>query len=326
MKVDLSKKVSLRCAPEIQFVRIVVGTSWMGGFRCRPDYQRVLKMLRALKERFGPHLIFDVGTMYGATLAYKYLGDAIRELALQETAIVIIKPGWFAVNAEKHAPGIRKDIFEFNEGKDGPWYLPDDWPYTIRYCQNRVQMELAIDQAIDALGEGVQAPIALLHDVHKPYHWLAEGNTPDLFLGGYQGETADKIIYDQLFPALAQKKSEGRIKAYGAALSGGEQIAALNKRFKCDLIMAANEISLMHHEPERLERMEELHSSGTDILIAAPFTAATVYQVKKNWLTACVLQVITKQIGVKNSCQSAKDAACIRPRYAYTSQISCRLT
>jgi D-threo-aldose 1-dehydrogenase len=204
--------------------------------------------------------------MYGAGIALEQTGKLIRELGIQDTSEVINKPGWVIIDPP---PGVPIDKFE-----PGLWR---GLTKTIRYAQTREQMRESIDQAIQLLGPEVKAPLCSAHDFHKLQRLITR--TPDLFLGDrLLTSDVNVLIYDQLLPALVEKRAEGTIKGIGLGMMDWRLMRDIVTRSGViDYVMLANEFSILRHPPELLDFVEWLREKGIGLICAAPYHAAWIF-------------------------------------------------
>jgi hypothetical protein len=213
--------------------------------------------------------------MYGCLEAFENMRDVIEQLGLKDSLPVIRKPGWYAMPS---IPGIPDEIFE-----NAPWFLKPGMNRTIRYCQNRAQMEASIAQISDTLGDAVRSEIALAHDLHKIPSFIRQATRKrvngyssycDMFWGGYQGASADEII-DELMAGLQTMRGKEGVQATGIAMSNTDLIRRIVERHEAavDVAMVANAFSLMpeDHGPDNIEFLRFLSERNVSVIIAAPF-------------------------------------------------------
>lgn len=265
MKIDYKGKVILG-KTGVEVTRLVFGTSGFGGFLRLRKWDEVLAVGKALVRRFGPDITWDSANMYGAGIALENTGNLIRDLGIQDTSEVINKPGWVIIEPP---PGVPIDKFE-----PGLWR---GLTKTIRYAQTRAQMRESIDQGLQILGPGINAPLCSAHDFHKLGRMIAR--TPDLFLGDrLLTSDVNALMYDQLLPALAEKRAEGAIKGVGLGMMDWRLMKEIITRSGViDYVMLANEFTILRHDPELLDFTEGLRENGIGLIVAAPYNAAWVF-------------------------------------------------
>ena len=265
MKIDYKEKVVLGKSG-VAVTRLVFGTSGFGGFLHLRKWDEVLAVGKALVRRFGPGITWDSANMYGAGMALENTGNLIRELGIQGSSDVINKPGWVIIDPP---PGVPIDKFE-----PGLWR---GLTRTIRYAQTRAQMRESIDQALQFLGPGINAPLCSAHDFHKLGRMMAQ--TPDLFLGDrLLTSDVNVLMYDQLLPALAEKRAEGAIRGVGLGMMDWRLMKEIITRSGViDYVMLANEFTLLRHDPELLDFTEWLRENGIGLIAAAPYHAAWIF-------------------------------------------------
>jgi D-threo-aldose 1-dehydrogenase len=265
MKIDYREKRILGKSG-VAVTRLVFGTSGFGGFLRLRKWDEVLAVGKALTQRFGCGITWDSANMYGAGIALENTGDLIRELGIQSTSEVINKPGWVIIEPP---PGVPIDKFE-----PGLWR---GLTKTIRYAQTREQMRESIDQGLELLGPGIDAPLCSAHDFHKLARMIA--HTPDLFLGDRLLTTdPNALMYDQLLPALAEKRAEGAIKGVGLGMMDWCLMREIITRSGViDYVMLANEFTILRHDPELLDFIEWLRAQGIGLIAAAPYNAAWIF-------------------------------------------------
>jgi aryl-alcohol dehydrogenase-like predicted oxidoreductase len=265
MKINYKEKKTLG-KTGVEVARLVFGTSGFGGFLRLRTWDEVLAVGKALVGRFGPGITLDSANMYGAGIALENTGNLIRELAIQDTAEVINKPGWVIIDPP---PGVPIDTVE-----PGLWR---GLTHTIRYAQTREQMRESIDQGLRFLGPGINAPLCSAHDFHKLGRMIAQ--TPDLFLGDrLLTKDPNVLIYDQLLPALAEKRAEGAIKGVGLGMMDWRLMREIITRSGViDYVMLANEFTILRHGPELLDAIEWLREKGIGLIAAAPYNAAWIF-------------------------------------------------
>ena len=265
MRIDYKEKVALgRTGVKVR--RLVFGTSGFGGFLRLREWDEVLAVSRALVCRFGPGITWDTANMYGAGIALEQTGKLIRELGIHDTSEVINKPGWVIIDPPL---GVPIDVFE-----PGLWR---GLTKTIRYAQTREQMRMSIDQAIHLLGPGVKAPLCSAHDFHKLERMIAR--TPYLFLGDRLLTTdVNVLIYEQLLPALVEKRSEGVIRGVGLGMMDWRLMREIiTNSGVIDYVMLANEFSILRHPPDLLDFIDWLRERGIGLICAAPYHAAWIF-------------------------------------------------
>jgi aryl-alcohol dehydrogenase-like predicted oxidoreductase len=270
MKIDYKKKVILgKTGVEIE--RLVFGTSSFGGFLRLLDMDDVLAVGRALVRRFGMSITWDSANMYGAGTALENTGNLIRMLGIQEKAEVINKPGWVIVDPP---PGVAIDKFE-----PGLWR---GLTKTVRYAQTRAQMRESIDQGVELLGPTIKARLCSAHDFHKLAGMLSQA--PDLFLGHHLlTHDVSSLIYDQLLPALAEKRAEGTIEGVGLGMMDWRLAReVITRSGMIDYVMLANEFTILRHDPELLDFTEWLREQGIGLISAAPYNAGWVFAATQN--------------------------------------------
>ena len=249
-----------------EVTRLVFGTSGFGGFLRLRKWDEVLAVGKALVRRFGPGVTWDSANMYGAGMALGNTGNLIRALGIQDTSKVINKPGWVIIEPP---PGVPIDKFE-----PGLWR---GLTKTIRYAQTRAQMRESIDQGLQFLGPGIKAPLCSAHDFHKLGRMIA--HTPDLFLGDrLLTSDANVLMYDELLPALAEKRAEGAIKGVGLGMMDWRLMREIITRSGViDYVMLANEFTILRHDPDLLDFIEWLREKGIGLIVAAPYHAAWIF-------------------------------------------------
>jgi len=265
MNIDYQQKRTLGKSG-VEVTRLVFGTSGFGGFLRLRKWDEVLAVGKALVRRFGPGITWDSANMYGAGMALENTGNLIRELGIQQTSKVINKPGWVIIEPP---PGVPIDKFE-----PGLWR---GLTKTIRYAQTREQMRESIDQGLEFLGPGINAPLCSAHDFHKLSRMIA--NTPDLFLGDRLLTTDPNVLmYEQLLPALAEKRAEGAIKGVGLGMMDWRLMREIITRSAViDYVMLANEFTILRHDPALLDFIEWLREQRIGLIAAAPYNAAWIF-------------------------------------------------
>ena len=124
--------------------------------------------------------------------------------------------------------------------------------------QTREQMRESIDQGIQFLGPGINAPLCSAHDFHKLGRMIAQ--TPDLFLGDRSAyNRSERPDLRPTLPALAEKRAEGAIKGVGLGMMDWRLMREIITRSGViDYVMLANEFTILRHGPELLDFIEWL--------------------------------------------------------------------
>ena len=265
MRLDYKQKKTLG-KTGVEVSRLVFGTSGFGGFLHLRPWEEILAVGGALVRRFGSGITWDTANMYGAGMALGNLGNLIRALGIQDTSTVINKPGWVIIDPP---PGVPIDKFE-----PGLWY---GLTKTIRYAQTRAQMRESVDQGLRFLGPGIKAPLCSAHDFHKLGRMIA--STPDLFLGDRLLTTdVNVLMYDELLPALAEKRAEGAIKGVGLGMMNWRLMREIITRSGAiDYVMLANEFTILRHDPDLLDFIEWLREKAIGLIVAAPYHASWIF-------------------------------------------------
>ncbi|HLP15490.1 MAG TPA: aldo/keto reductase [Bacteroidota bacterium] len=234
---------------DIAIPPIIFGTSALGNLYKAIDRSVKQEIVRQCFVHVEKPVVFDCAGKYGAGLALEMLGECLQALSIDPTDVVISnKLGWMRTPLVTPEP----------QFESGVWMdLENDAVQSIGYDG----ILSCFEQGNELLG-GRYTP--QLVSVHDPDEYLAAARD------AREGERRFQDILDA-YAALADLKAQGRVKAIGVGSKDWKVIASIAKHVTLDWVMFANSFTIMHHPPELLEFIGELHKKDVGIINSAVF-------------------------------------------------------
>ena len=229
---------------------IVFGTSCLGNL-----YAVVTDQVKAQIAdnwfKYSPAPVtLDCAGKYGAGMALATIGKNLKRLGIKRDEVQISnKLGWYRVPLQGSEPTFEKGVWEG---------LTHDAEQRI----SRTGIVECWEQGTELLGDYR----AQLLSVHDPDEYLAGAGSPESYTRRY-GDVLEA------YEALFELKARGEAKAIGVGSKDWRVIKALAKDIPFDWVMLACSFTIMQHEPELLEFIEELRKRGTAIINSAVFHA-----------------------------------------------------
>jgi D-threo-aldose 1-dehydrogenase len=228
---------------------VIFGTSALGNLYTALDDATKLNIVGECFAHVRKPVVFDSAGKYGAGMALEMLGKCLKKLNVKPDEVIISnKLGWIQTELTTLEP-----TFE-----QGVWHnLKNDAVQNISYDG----IMTCFEQGNELLG-GMYQPQLL--SVHDPDEYIHQGKT--------QNEK-DKLFNDILeaYRALADLKKQGKVKGIGIGSKDWTIIAKVAEVIQLDWVMFANSLTIMHHPPELLAFMENLHQRKISIFNSAVF-------------------------------------------------------
>jgi D-threo-aldose 1-dehydrogenase len=235
----------------IKIPSIVFGTSALGNLYVALNEGTKLNIVDECFEHVKKPVVFDCAGKYGAGLALEMLGKSLQKLKIKpEDVIISNKLGWLRTPLKTAEPTFEK----------GVWVdLKNDAIQQISY-EGIIR---CFEQGNELLGGIYQPQLVSIHD-------------PDEYLSQAQNDDERKILFKQIldaYKALSDLKIQGKVKAVGVGAKNWKTIQQISEHINLDWVMFANSMTIMHHPPELLNFMEQLHRKGISIINSAVFHA-----------------------------------------------------
>ena len=227
---------------------MIVGTSALGNLYEAKPYGEKLELVSAALGCFPEGTVFDSAGKYGAGLALEILGQALNDLQVPKSRVLISnKLGW------KRAPMLGAEpTFERGVWKN----LEHDAVQDISY---RGILE-CFDEGNDFL-KGYESQLVSIHD---PDEYLDQATSP---------KDHEKRFQDILdgYSALDELKQTGKVKAIGVGSKNWKVIREIYLHYPLDWVMIANSMTIYDHPEELFLFMKSLEKEGVGIVNSAVF-------------------------------------------------------
>lgn len=190
--------------------------------------------------------LFDTSPSYGYGLSERRLGLVLGGKPRDEF-VLATKVG--RVLEPDASLGVRNQ---------GQWFDAPSFSYRYDYSADGARR--SVEDSLKRLGVA-QLDIVFVHD-------LTPGNSE---LGDWTEHF--EIARTGAFPALDQMKQEGLIKGWGLGVNNPEPILAALEVSEPDIMLAATQYSLVHHDEALSGIIPALEQAGASIMIGAPLNA-----------------------------------------------------
>ncbi|QEC79478.1 aldo/keto reductase [Mucilaginibacter ginsenosidivorax] len=233
---------------EINLPKVIFGTSGLGNlYVVLSDEAKRAIVAESIKHSPKP-AVFDSAGKYGAGLALESLGNALAQLNVKPTDVLISnKLGWLRTALKTPEP-----TFEPGVWRDLKYDAVQKISYEgILECY---------EQGNELLGD-YRAQLVSVHD-------------PDEYLAAAKNEADQTRRYQDIlaaYRALHQLKEQGKVKAIGIGSKDWRIIKKISHDVKLDWAMIANSMTIHSHPKELVQFMEELDKQKIEIINSAVF-------------------------------------------------------
>lgn len=228
---------------------IVFGTSYLGNLYQDLPYHNKLELANGWFDCTDKPVVVDTAGKYGAGLALETIGKVLADMQVAPSDIVISnKLGWYRVPLTTPEP-----TFE-----------PGVWKNLQFDAVQKISYDGIIEcwqQGNKLLGGIYKADVVSVHD---PDEYLAAAANDD------QRQARFNDVVDA-YRALFEIKAQGLVKAVGIGSKDWTVIRELYQNVMFDWVMIANSFTIMRHEPEFLEFLDQLHRDGVGVINSAVF-------------------------------------------------------
>jgi D-threo-aldose 1-dehydrogenase len=163
--------------------------------------------------------LFDTAPLYGYGASERRFGSVLRDED-RDTFVLSTKVGRLVRRPEAIPPGAEIDHQRFG-GRDDAFYVVDG-PERIVFDYSADGVRRSIEESLERLGLD-RIDVALIHDPDD--HWQA--------------------ALDGAYPALADLRSQGVIRAVGAGMNQSEMLARFVRETDIDVILLAGRYTIL---------------------------------------------------------------------------------
>lgn len=232
----------------LKLPEIIFGTSSLGNLYTALSEQEKLDIVATFVNQSSQPAVFDSAGKYGAGLALKSLGKALRTLNIPADKVLISnKLGWYQKPLETAEP-----TFE-----------PGVWVGLQHDAEQRISYEGILEcyHQGNALLNGYDAQMVSVHD-------------PDEYLAAASSYTDKALSYQNIidaYRALHELKAQGKVKAIGIGAKNWRVIEKLSHDVELDWVMFANSMTLHSHPAALTELMVSFERKGICVINSAVF-------------------------------------------------------
>lgn len=231
--------------------RIIYGTSYLGNlYREMTPAEKTALMREWFRVEDGTVMIDSAGK-YGAGLALEVIGRGLESLGIHQDQVTISnKLGWYRIPLKGGEPA----------------FEPGVWA--------NLQYDAVQKISYSAILECWEQGCRLLGGNYKPA--LVSVHDPDEYLAAAtDASDRNKRLHDILgaYRALFELKEKGEVKAVGIGSKDWLVIRELYREVRFDWVMFANQFTIYRHSPELIRFMDELCSTGAEIVNSGIFNA-----------------------------------------------------
>ena len=228
--------------------KVIFGTSGLGNLYEAIPFEQKREIVKACIQHAEKPVCFDSAGKYGAGLALEALGQALKELGVNQDEVLISnKLGWLRTSLNTPEP-----TFEPGVWRD----LKHDAIQKISY-----DGILECYQQGNELLNGYKAQLVSVHD-------------PDEYLANAKDAADRKARYLDIleaYRALSELKASGEVKSIGVGSKDWHIIKQITSEVKLDWVMIANSMTVHSHPKALLEYMQSLEAQGIAIINSAVF-------------------------------------------------------
>jgi D-threo-aldose 1-dehydrogenase len=230
---------------------VIFGTSALGNLYAAISDETKTEIVKECLLHVPKPVVFDSAGKYGAGLALEKLGEILRSLGAGPDEVIISnKLGWVQTPLTTAEPTFEK----------GVWFgINNDARQNISY-EGILE---CWEQGNQLLGGALTPQMVSVHD-------------PDEYLLKAKNDEEFKVLFSHIldaYKALAELKSQGRVKAIGVGSKNWKIIPMIADEVDLDWVMFANSLTIYRHPKELLDFMEKLHSKGVAVINSAVFHA-----------------------------------------------------
>jgi D-threo-aldose 1-dehydrogenase len=230
---------------------VIFGTSALGNLYYSLSDETKTEIVKECLLNVPRPVVFDSAGKYGAGLALEKLGEILQKLkADPEDIIISNKLGWIRTPLLSAEPTFEKGVWSG--------------------IRNDARQKISYEGILECWEQGNK----LLGDRFIP--GMASVHDPDEFLSTAKNDAEFKKLMGDIaeaYKALAQLKSEGKVKAIGVGAKNWQTIRLISDEVELDWVMFANSMTIYRHPKELLDFMEHLHGKRVGIINSAVFHA-----------------------------------------------------
>ena len=238
-------KTGLRVPP------VIFGTSCLGNLYEALAPETKLQIVSEINAHSPAPFVLDSAGKYGAGLALEVIGQALRELRIPASDVIISnKLGWYRVPLKGNEPTFERGV----------------WAGIDHDADSRISYDGILqchEQGSRLIGEGYAPELVSVHD-------------PDEFLAAAKSQAERENRFRDIlgaYRALFELKCAGKVKAVGIGSKDWRVIREVCEHVDLDWVMFACSLTVYSHPRELLQFITHLHARGVGMVNSAVFNA-----------------------------------------------------
>jgi D-threo-aldose 1-dehydrogenase len=246
MAVDPAERVAIT-QTGLTVTRLGLGGASIGGLFTAVDRDDAVATVRRAWE-LGVRL-FDTAPLYGYGASERRIGAALRDRSRGDF-VLSTKVGRLTRDAASITPGADIDRQAAN-GREDAFYVHDE-PVRILFDYSADGVRRSLDESLARLGLD-RIDIALIHDPDD--HW--------------------REAIDGAWPALADLRAEGVIRAVGAGMNQSAMLARFARETDMDVFLVAGRYTLLDQDA-LTELLPECERRGIAVLVGGAMNSGVL--------------------------------------------------